>query len=402
MLALYRCGRQADALDAYQDVRNRLVEELGLEPSAALQRLERAILNHDPALEAPARTPRPRADERPAPPSHGRRTRARVVLVAAAALVGAAIAVAVVAATNHDAVRVAPNAMAVISPSANAVTRSIPLDLRPTAIAVEPTAVWVLNRGSATLSEIDPRTLKRVRTIGLGGYPGDLFVSGRTAWVRDAGTRALSAINLNDGRVIRRDVGSAQTTTPAIGGALVAADHVLWTTRSWPPALLPVAATATGTFPPPKPRRPSIALPDIPNAAASDGEVWVTSATSGMVSVIHPQSGQLVAHVPVGRTPVAIAVGGGAAWVATAGDNTVSRIDPAVFEIKAKIRLPSAPTALAFDPADHALWVASRDGGTVTRIDTRSNLVVNMLRIGNEPAGLAVARGRVWVTVDAR
>jgi DNA-binding SARP family transcriptional activator len=51
MLALYRSGRQAEALKVYQDARQTLTEELGLEPSPALQRLERAILAQDPALE---------------------------------------------------------------------------------------------------------------------------------------------------------------------------------------------------------------------------------------------------------------------------------------------------------------------------------------------------------------
>ena len=53
MLALYRTGRQADALAAYQDARRTLVDELGLEPSHELQELERAILRQDPALAAP-------------------------------------------------------------------------------------------------------------------------------------------------------------------------------------------------------------------------------------------------------------------------------------------------------------------------------------------------------------
>jgi DNA-binding SARP family transcriptional activator len=57
MMALYRSGRQAEALDAYQDARRALVDELGIDPSPALQELERAILRQDPALdaEAPAR-----------------------------------------------------------------------------------------------------------------------------------------------------------------------------------------------------------------------------------------------------------------------------------------------------------------------------------------------------------
>jgi Bacterial transcriptional activator domain len=52
MLALYRSGRQADALARYREGRRLLVEELGIEPSAALQELERAILRRDPSLDA--------------------------------------------------------------------------------------------------------------------------------------------------------------------------------------------------------------------------------------------------------------------------------------------------------------------------------------------------------------
>jgi DNA-binding SARP family transcriptional activator len=51
MLALYRAGRQADALDSYQRARRALVDELGIEPGPALQELEKAILRQDPALE---------------------------------------------------------------------------------------------------------------------------------------------------------------------------------------------------------------------------------------------------------------------------------------------------------------------------------------------------------------
>jgi DNA-binding SARP family transcriptional activator len=57
MTALYQSGRQAEALDVYQYARRALVDELGIDPSPALQELERAILRQDPSLEVEAPAP---------------------------------------------------------------------------------------------------------------------------------------------------------------------------------------------------------------------------------------------------------------------------------------------------------------------------------------------------------
>jgi predicted ATPase/DNA-binding SARP family transcriptional activator/class 3 adenylate cyclase len=69
MLALYRSGRQADALAAYQQARRHLVDELGIEPGAELAQLEHRILDHDPALASPRSQAIVRA--RPAPARDG-------------------------------------------------------------------------------------------------------------------------------------------------------------------------------------------------------------------------------------------------------------------------------------------------------------------------------------------
>jgi predicted ATPase/DNA-binding SARP family transcriptional activator len=68
VLALYRGGRQADALEAYRNARVVLDEELGLEPTPELRELEQAILIHDPGLRAPAARD-PSVSRLPAPPT---------------------------------------------------------------------------------------------------------------------------------------------------------------------------------------------------------------------------------------------------------------------------------------------------------------------------------------------
>jgi len=92
ILALYRAGRQAEALEVYRETRRVLTDELGLEPSPALKELEKAILRQDPAIASASAVPLAPASERRPPRSKRRRV---VIAALALGVLGAGVGTAV-------------------------------------------------------------------------------------------------------------------------------------------------------------------------------------------------------------------------------------------------------------------------------------------------------------------
>ena len=196
MLALYRCGREPEALALYRDSRRMLVDELGMEPSPALRELHDAILRQDPAL-TPAAAPRP-------PPTTGsdapeRPRRRATVAIAVLGLVGGVatvIALLVHSVAPPQAARVSANAVAVIDPARNAVVRPIAVGARPGDISAGAGGIWVANLDDNSVSQIDPRSATVKHTFSIGAAAIDaLATSADAVWTMDYARATVTKID---------------------------------------------------------------------------------------------------------------------------------------------------------------------------------------------------------------
>ena len=146
MLALYRSGRQADALEVYQRTRRSLDDELGIEPGPALRDLERKILNQDESLGQAA-----------APTESSPRQRPLAFVLAAFLLAAAAAATFVVTRNSEGGLdEVLPNYVGMIDSQTNTIVAAIPAGARPGPIAVGGGSVWVGNMQDRSVTKIDP------------------------------------------------------------------------------------------------------------------------------------------------------------------------------------------------------------------------------------------------------
>ena len=400
MLALYRSGRQGDALSVYRDARAVLVADIGVEPTPALHDLQLAILRHDPSLAAP---------RRPStfPSRVGRRERAWVGGIAAA-LVGIAVLVGAVLRTSGEpsVVQVVPNSVAVVDARTDAIVDDVVVGDYPGPIAERNGSVWVGNIGASTVTEIDTAT-RMPEFPSSASRPVDLAVTDDALWIANAsdfetepptGGGTISRRALRDGKLEVIQVGPPRI--PDENHTFVATDGAaVWAGNSTARAVVRLD------------RRTGRVLVRTSGVAGSGialgyGAVWIPEPDRDTVARLDPVTGRIETRIPVSGRPTEVAVGEGAVWVATTGGHSaVWRIDPRTNETIAVIPVP--PKARRLTTGGGYVWVTSGRGddegvrrrGALSKIDPKTHEIVASIELGLRPDGVVFADDRVWIAV---
>ena len=360
MLALYRSGRQADALDVFRDGRRRAAE-LGLDPGPDLVRLERAILNHDPSLESPVVA----GVERP---SGSQRRRA----------------------SSHTEPPVPPDSVAVIDPQRSRVVGHVRVGRRPVALAIGHGSVWVANTDDGTVSRIDPDRHEVVRTIGIGAPVVDLAVASDAVWVANGSDGTVTRIDPSADAVVETiDLRGSSELVWNPTYAVDADDDSVWIAAG-PRHVLRIDPTTN---------EPSaiIDVGHVPvGVALGEEALWVVT-TAERALRIEPHTNTATAEVPIGY-PVALTAGKQAVWVSdTRGQ--VWRINPDTGTVTQTT--PVGGRLVGMCATDGVVFAANNADGTVVQIDPQDGRVVGLIPVGHAPTDVAFLDGTVWVSIQS-
>jgi DNA-binding SARP family transcriptional activator len=403
MVALYRSGRQADALAAYQNARRTLVDELGLEPSAELQALERAILTHDAALDPPARAVRGLSSRR-------RRLDWRAVALTASVLIVLVAGLAFVLGGKEAAPKLlAANSVGFIDAESGRLTPKFRLGSEPSSLIVAFGDVWAGTRRDEIVTRFDAAS-HRTNTVHVPGQPVSLTREGQKVFVwtlenRLVPIKADPSVQLAEkpvplGADAERAFAPIRGLAPPVrraesAGRIMSGGGFIWVTV--PPAyVLRVSLD--------HPARSIVVSPDNgvrpPIAYGQDG-LWVTGYSDAFS--IDKIGAPAANGVPVGHARD-LTFGAGSLWVVSRPDmdqtlgSGLRRVDPNNREQLEKIR-GVADYLVGVVWAAGSIWVASASERMVQRIDPATNEVVQEIPLGAVPVALAGDAEGVWVAV---
>ena len=402
MLALYRSGRQADALDAYKAGRRVLQEDLGLEPGKELRELEAAILRQDEAL-TPTR-PVPAAEPEQPLPTH-RLSRRAVVAAGVGGLVAAALGVGVTAFRSRasGSTEIRPLSVGVVDPVARQVVDEIPVRFSSQLIAAGEDAVWLLDPNGSTLTRIDPETRAVVWTHGIAAdwVPTGLAAGEGSVWIAINEGRVLSVLEVRpeDGTPRRRiPLEQRERVFPVAWTSvpLTVGEGKVWALERAVGQVTRIDP-ATGN---PDPFADGVGA--LSSIAVDGRAVWM-GGPSG-VTKLDLRTGQ-----PLGSTPVApavesattaIAVVPNAVWFVGDSSMHLWRLDPLSVDITAVVPIGASASAVAIAD-DGAVWVAAGSATSLWRLDPRKSDGPETVPVGATSGGLVAAFDMIWTSPGA-